>query len=139
MPPDGKPQLAPDDITLIRWWIDAGADAKKAVAEANPTPIVSRIVRDRLGQAPAAPAAALAQTTTPPQADPAAPSPQKDVAPAVADLSRDLRLPLTVLGEKESWLQANAGVLGAEFGDAELAAGDQGDGPYPWPLGGSAS
>lgn len=33
MPPKGKPQLAPDQITLLTWWIDQGASFDKKVSE----------------------------------------------------------------------------------------------------------
>ncbi len=33
MPPDGKSQLTDDQITLLTWWIDAGASFDKTVAE----------------------------------------------------------------------------------------------------------
>ncbi|MCE6990686.1 c-type cytochrome domain-containing protein [Dyadobacter sp. CY323] len=33
MPPKGKPQLTPDQITLLSWWIDQGAPADKKVSE----------------------------------------------------------------------------------------------------------
>ena len=33
MPPDGKPQLTPDEIAMLRWWIDAGAPGNKTPAE----------------------------------------------------------------------------------------------------------
>ena len=33
MPPKGKPQLSPDQVSLISWWIDQGASADKKVSE----------------------------------------------------------------------------------------------------------
>lgn len=33
MPPKGKPQLSPEQISLISWWIDQGAPADKKVSE----------------------------------------------------------------------------------------------------------
>lgn len=121
MPPDGKPQLSADDIALIRWWIDGGADAQITVADVKQTPILSRILGDRLGSGQTSPAAVPAQMSSATPTGAAAPGTQQEVAPAVAELSRDLGLPLTFLGENDQWLQANAGVLGSDFGDAQLS------------------
>lgn len=33
MPPDGKAQISDDELTIIKWWIDQGADYGKKVAE----------------------------------------------------------------------------------------------------------
>ena len=35
MPPEGKPQPTADDIALLQWWIDSGAQADKTLAELN--------------------------------------------------------------------------------------------------------
>jgi hypothetical protein len=45
MPPEGKPQPTEDEVALLRWWIDAGADGTKTVAELNPNPDVSRLIQ----------------------------------------------------------------------------------------------
>lgn len=37
MPPDGKPGLNADQLAVIKWWIETGADPKKTVAELAPT------------------------------------------------------------------------------------------------------
>nr|WP_295932453.1 c-type cytochrome domain-containing protein [uncultured Dyadobacter sp.] len=37
MPPKGKPQLSPEQITLLAWWIDQGAPEGKRVEELKPT------------------------------------------------------------------------------------------------------
>jgi mono/diheme cytochrome c family protein len=36
MPPSGKPQLTANEITLLKWWIEAGAAETKTVAELQP-------------------------------------------------------------------------------------------------------
>ncbi len=51
MPPDGKRQPTADDVALLRWWIDAGADADKTVAELNPSAEVLKAAQNRLGTA----------------------------------------------------------------------------------------
>jgi len=65
MPPEGKPQPSPDDLTLFRWWIDAGAAADAKVAEMNPTADVARIIAARSGASKAAPYAPSSPATNP--------------------------------------------------------------------------
>ncbi|NJM37649.1 MAG: hypothetical protein HC845_07225 [Akkermansiaceae bacterium] len=56
MPPEGKTPLSADEIAVISWWIDTGADPKKSIAEINaPAEIIAAI--DKLAQAAAAPKA----------------------------------------------------------------------------------
>jgi uncharacterized membrane protein len=53
MPPEGKTPLNEDEIEIIKWWIDAGADPKKAITELTvPEPIKAAI--DKLAPAGAA-------------------------------------------------------------------------------------
>lgn len=35
MPPDGKDQLTPEEITILRWWVQQGASATQKVADAK--------------------------------------------------------------------------------------------------------
>jgi hypothetical protein len=37
MPPDGKPQLSESQLSVLRWWLDAGAPTDKTVGELKPT------------------------------------------------------------------------------------------------------
>jgi uncharacterized membrane protein len=52
MPPAGKPQPGPDDLALIRWWIDAGASPKAGILELKPPAEIQRILQARLGRSP---------------------------------------------------------------------------------------
>ncbi|MFC4874564.1 c-type cytochrome domain-containing protein [Negadavirga shengliensis] len=45
MPPKGKTQLSPDQITLLEWWIDKGAPFDKKVAEVQVNDEVNAILR----------------------------------------------------------------------------------------------
>ena len=36
MPPSGKPQLKPEEIAVLRWWIDAGAPFDAAINDLHP-------------------------------------------------------------------------------------------------------
>jgi hypothetical protein len=42
MPPSGKPQLQPEEITVLRWWINVGAPFETAVNELHPPADVRR-------------------------------------------------------------------------------------------------
>jgi uncharacterized membrane protein/mono/diheme cytochrome c family protein len=44
MPPDGKRQLTANELTLVRWWLDAGAPTDKTVRELNPPPQILNIL-----------------------------------------------------------------------------------------------
>jgi uncharacterized membrane protein/mono/diheme cytochrome c family protein len=53
MPPKGKPQLTPDQIALLSWWIDQGAPADKKVSELKATEAVKPALASlSSGQAP---------------------------------------------------------------------------------------
>jgi hypothetical protein len=42
MPPEAKPQLSKDQLTLIYWWLDAGAPTDKTIQDLKPTPDILR-------------------------------------------------------------------------------------------------
>ena len=44
MPPEGKPQPTPAEITALQWWIDCGAPPRKSVGDLKPGPEVLRIL-----------------------------------------------------------------------------------------------
>lgn len=44
MPPKEKTQLSQEEIALLKWWIDQGADIHKTVAELTPTSAISTIL-----------------------------------------------------------------------------------------------
>jgi len=44
MPPKEKPQLRQEEIALLKWWIDQGADLHKTVAELIPNPEISAML-----------------------------------------------------------------------------------------------
>ncbi len=43
MPPVGKPQPKPDELALLRWWIDQGADPDAKLADLRVTPAVAHM------------------------------------------------------------------------------------------------
>jgi YHS domain-containing protein/uncharacterized membrane protein len=114
MPPEGKPQPSPDDLALLRWWIDSGAAPDQPVAALKTTPRVAEILSRRLG----ANAPALASAP----AVPAVATLARAEAVALANsLSVELGVPVTALSETESWLQCNASIGGRAFTDEHLA------------------
>lgn len=56
MPPEGKPQLPPDLLAILNWWLDAGASTEKKVQELNPTPEILKALEALTGALTAAPA-----------------------------------------------------------------------------------
>jgi len=108
MPPDGKPQPTADDIALLEWWINSGADSGKTVAALQPAANIEKLLGARFAKAkPAAPQAA--------------PQPIEAVLPIAEKLSSELNIAIRPLSEHEAWLQCNAGIAGAAFGDEQLA------------------
>ena len=113
MPPEGKPQPSADDITLLRWWIDAGTSADAKAADLKPPPAVARILGARFG-APQSEAnrAALPSAGSPP------PAPDLTLAEKLAG---ELGIAISLLAPNQPWLQCNAGIAATNFGDAQLA------------------
>lgn len=107
MPPDGKPQLSPDDISLLEWWIQAGAPGDKTLAELKPTPQVRRILEARFGPPPV-----LAKAVPP--------KPLKEVLPLAASVEDATRVLINPLSPTEPWLECNASTLGTNFDNSKL-------------------
>jgi len=108
MPPEGKPQPAADQINLVQWWIDAGAPSEKKVGQLNPPAKILRTLHARFGNAE------LIASNVPPR-------PLNEIQPLIVKLGDDLDIVLSTLSPNEPWLQCNASVAGANFGDAALA------------------
>ena len=108
MPPEGKPQPDADQVTLLQWWIDAGAPAEKTVGELKPPARILRTLQARYGDP------ALLARKLPPK-------PLNEVQPLLAKLTDDLNVVIAPLSPGEPWLQCNASIAGTNFGDADLA------------------
>lgn len=104
MPPKGKPQLTDDELTLLDWWIAAGAPREKTVAMLDVSAQVKEIIAARFGR------------TAPPPPDRAA------TLARAAEIGGQLGIIITPLTTDGPWLTANARLKGAQFGDAQLAA-----------------
>jgi len=44
MPPEAKPQLSTNQLTVINWWLDAGAPTDKTIQELSPTSEVFQMI-----------------------------------------------------------------------------------------------
>jgi uncharacterized membrane protein/mono/diheme cytochrome c family protein len=108
MPPEGKPQPEPDQVTLMRWWIDAGAPPQQKIGQLKTPARIWRTLQARYGDP-----AALAKKVPP--------KPLRVIQPLLGKLADDLNIEVTVLSPGEPWLQCNARMAGTNFGDAELA------------------
>ena len=107
MPPDGKPQLSADEISLLQWWVDVGASGDKKLGDLNPPPGIARILDARFGTPPA-----VAKIVPP--------RPLDQALPLASKLGDELHVVILGLSSKEPWLQCTASVAGKGFGDAEL-------------------
>lgn len=108
MPPEGKPQPSVADISLLEWWIQNGAPADKKVADLRTTPLIARILQERLGMPAPGP------KTVPPK-------PIDQVLPVASQLADELKIFVGPIAAGEPWLQCNASLAGTNFGDADLA------------------
>jgi uncharacterized membrane protein/YHS domain-containing protein len=112
MPPEGKPQPSPEEVALIRWWVDAGAPTNKPARELSPPPHLQRLLSQATAQ-PGAPQAAAAPDL--------APLARTQALALAEPLAEELDISVTALSQDEPWLQANASLASTNFGDAELA------------------
>lgn len=103
MPPTGKPQLADDDLTVLEWWVGAGAPRENAVAGLDLPPVVAGILEDRLDAETAGPRPDRASTLA--------------QAGLIAGRLGVIVRPLTPDGP---WIEVNARPAGKAFGDREL-------------------
>lgn len=103
MPPKGKPQLTEQEVSVLEWWIDTGASKDLTLAQADvPAPLVEAL-------APRFPAIRP-------------PVPEREASLAVAqELEKKLGIPIRPLSIDSPWFSLNARLLGAQFGDQQLA------------------
>jgi len=102
MPPSGKAALTPDEVTVIKLWIVAGASGEIRTIKGAPKPVLEVKI---------------------PESDPA--TVQKQRAPLAAAVTQlQARFPGVIIYESRSSadLEVDASLKGATFGDADLAA-----------------
>jgi hypothetical protein len=116
MPPDGKPQPSASDISVIEWWIDAGASPRSTVVELKPPARIARLLGDRVDTE----VVATAKDSVKAPDHSAPPKSVEEIRPVAASLGAELDIAISELSQNEPWLVCNAGVAAASFGDAEL-------------------
>jgi len=107
MPPEGKPQPTKDEIALLEWWINAGADPGRSITDLKAPANITGILDQRTERRAEVPKAAA--------------QPLEAVLALADKLSGDLGVAIRPLSEKDAWLQCNASIAGAAFGDEQLA------------------
>lgn len=106
MPPPGKVQLTVDELTLLDWWVAAGAPHLEKLAALELPPAVEDILANRFGGD-----------------GPLGRAPERDATlRQAAELARRLDIFIRPLTPDGPWLEVNARTKGRAFGDAELAA-----------------
>lgn len=86
MPPDGKPQPSSDEIALLRWWIDAGANPTQSVAQLKPPTSIARLLG--AGTKP------VLASDSPPDMNP--PASRQEIQAKVDRLSQELGVPISL-------------------------------------------
>jgi len=116
MPPEGKPAIEAHEIAVLKWWIDNGADAKKAINQIEiPAPIKEAIAK----LAPAAAGAGSAQASHPAVKEaPKATAPDAALQSAVTVLAKEFPGALTFESQQSSALTFTAVSLRGNFDDA---------------------
>ena len=140
MPPAGKPQPTKEELAVLKWWIEKGADATKTVKALEPTPeiaaAISTLAPAAAAPAVAAPAAATdkpapapAPTTEPapapvePAPPPAAvvPGPDEVMKTAVAALAKEFPGSVTFESQESKGITLTAASLRGTLDDAAFA------------------
>ena len=104
MPPSGKQQLTDDELTVLEWWVYAGAPRDRPLASFDLPASVAEAVRSRLGGA----AAEVVPNRT-------------AVFANAGRLAHELGILIRPLSPDGPWLDVNARVMGKAFGNRELA------------------
>ena len=106
MPPKGKPQLADDDVTLLRWWVDAGAPEQTTLGELAPPPEIASILAVRFG--------------LPGWGGRLSPPDRNATLVTANALASRLGIVIRPLAPDGPWLAVNARMLARRFGDDDL-------------------
>lgn len=114
MPPEGKPDIEDDEVAIIKWWIDNGADPKKALADLE----VPAAIKDAIAKL--APAGTLADPLTAENADPHGSSagPDDALRAAVAGFSKEFPGALSFESQQSALVTFTAVSLRGNLDDA---------------------
>lgn len=122
MPKAGSPDLTPEEITILKWWINQGADGTKLVKDLSPAPEIT------VALAKLAPAAAAAGTSpaaqaaaTPPQPAGQGAGPDEALKSAVAALAKEFPGAVTFESQQSTAVTLNAASLRGTLDDAAFA------------------
>ncbi|HEV2293695.1 MAG TPA: c-type cytochrome domain-containing protein [Tepidisphaeraceae bacterium] len=115
MPPEGKPQPSPEQIALLKWWVDAGAPADKTVEQLDPPAEVMNLIAKALGAPAPAPTA-----LEPAEARKIDPVPLDSLAGDIERLTKELNIVIEPVAMDLPWLAINASIR-KPFGDEQLA------------------
>jgi uncharacterized membrane protein len=120
MPPEGKPQPTPEELTVLKWWIDQGADATKTVKDLPATPAVTAALATLAPAAAATPAGSGAAAPTAPPAA-AIPGPDEALKTAVAALAKEFPGSVTFESQESKLVTFTAASLRGTLDDAVFA------------------
>lgn len=106
MPPKEKPQLEPDEIALLTWWVQTGASPDGRVGDLSPTREISRILQNRFGADPDADAIPMREW--------------EEIADLVQELNAETGANLRRIALDNAALEIEFLPAGVVFGDAEV-------------------
>lgn len=114
MPPEDKPQPEADELKVIRWWIDSGADNKVSLAEVEMPDEIKAIVSELVKM----PAASDVGKSVEPEGHG---KPDKALQEQVAKLAATYPGSVTFESQQSSGVVLSAVALRAKLGDGEFA------------------
>ena len=114
MPPKGKPQLTPEELSFLKWWVDAGADAKVKVKDANAPAELKEFILAKAKETYVIAAAS-------PQATAAAAPPVNARDEKVLALEKEIGSPILQVAQNDAGLTFNVINVADKFDDGALA------------------
>jgi len=122
MPPEGKKQLTADEVEILKWWVDAGAQGGVKIKDANLPAALKAKVLALAGAAAASPGVLAQAPAEPAPAPPPAEAPKAEpAADPVKALEKELSIVLLPIAQNDPGLTFNCVNVADKFGDAELA------------------
>jgi uncharacterized membrane protein len=113
MPPEGKPKVEDQELAIIKWWIDSGADPLKTIKDfVVPAPLLEAI-----GEI--APSTGIVESETPSESPHAVPAgPDEALVKAVEELSKEFPGALSFESQSSSLLTFTAVSMRGNLDDA---------------------
>lgn len=123
MPPDGKEPLTPEEIKLIRWWIDGGASAEVTIAETEADEeMIGLMLAVEASLAGNEEAEALAEAGPISEWDLLGPEERIERLDAAMALAEQYNFSLMPISAEDDRLRINVVNAAKDFGDEQLAA-----------------